>query len=51
MPTSHAYPLLIKGQSSPGRSGDAVDSDVGAAPLHSGAATGKGHSPDFCCAS
>lgn len=43
--------LKTAGQSSPSSSGDAVDSDVGAAPLHSGAATGEGHSSDFCTAS
>lgn len=46
----HILPTTA-GQSSPGSSGDAVDPDVGAAPLHSGAATGEGHSPDLCTAS
>lgn len=43
--------LTIAGQSSPVSSGDAVDSDVDAAPLHSGTAAGEGHSSDICTAS
>lgn len=43
--------LTIAGQSSPVSSGDAVDADVDAPPLHSGAATGEGHSSDLCRAS
>lgn len=43
--------LKNAGQSSSVSSGDAVDSDVDAAPLHSGAASREGPSSDLCTAS
>lgn len=39
--------LTTAGQSSPGSSGDAVDTDVEAAALHSGAAAGEGLGKDL----